>query len=78
MAVGVACGGGDDALLADSAQCLHDKGLAQLAGDATVDELTLARLRESVDSGEKTIAEIQQAHTPVWCALNDLPSRANA
>ena len=35
IAVAVACGGqaSDDALFQASAECLHDKGLAQLAGD---------------------------------------------
>ena len=68
MTIGLACftGSGDDALLRASAECLHDNGLAQLAGDATVAE-TLARLRESVASGEKTIAEIQRAYDMV-CA----------
>ena len=65
---GLGCdfGAAEDALLRASAQCLHDNGLAQLAGDTTVDE-TLARLRESVASGEKTIAEIQRAYDMV-CA----------
>ena len=53
---GMACGsGGDDALLADYAECLFDKGLAR---DATAAD-TLARLQASVESGEETIERIR-------------------
>ena len=59
----IACGsgGGNDALLADYAQCLHDNGLAQLSGDATVAD-TIARLQADVKSGAENIKEIQQAY----------------
>ena len=56
LAAGVACGsGGDDALLADYAECLFDKGLAR---DATAAD-TLARLQADVAAGRETIEEIR-------------------
>ena len=60
---GAACGsgGGNDALIEKSAQCLHDKGLAQLAGHTTVAE-TVASMKAEVSSGETTIKEIQQGY----------------
>ena len=63
IAAAIACGGGqaNDALLQASAECLHDKGLAQIAGETSVAE-TVATLRAGVESGDKTIAEIQQAY----------------
>ena len=54
--VAVACGsGGDDALLADYAECLFDKGLAR---DATAAD-TLARLQADVEAGRETIERIR-------------------
>ena len=63
LIMAVACGGqaNDDALLQASAECLHEKRLAQLAGETSVAE-TVATLRAGVESGDKTIAEIQQAY----------------
>ena len=54
----IACGigpGSDDALLADYAECLFDKGLAR---DATAAD-TLARLQADVEAGRETIERIR-------------------
>ena len=62
----IACGigpGGDDALLADYAECLFDKGLAR---DATAAD-TLVRLQASVETGEETIERIR-AGNALLCA----------
>ena len=64
IVIGAACGagsGGDDAMLADYAECLFDKGLAR---DATAAD-TLARLQASVESGEETI-EIRAGNALLW------------
>ena len=56
LAVGVACGSaGDDAMLADYAECLFDKGLAR---DATAAD-TLARLQADVAAGRETMERIR-------------------
>ena len=60
-AIACANAGGNDALLEAAAQCLHDKGLAQLAGHTTVAE-TVASMKAEVESGETTIKEIQQGY----------------
>ena len=60
-AIACANAGGNDALLNAAAQCLHDKGLAQLAGHTTVAE-TVASMKAEVESGETTIKEIQQGY----------------
>ena len=59
----IACGngGGNDALLEASAQCLHDKGLAQMAGHTTVAE-TIHSMKGEISRGEKTIEEIRAAY----------------
>ena len=64
IVIGAACvGNNDDAMLADYAECLFDKGLAR---DATAAD-TLARLQASVESGEETIERIQAGHA-LLCA----------
>ena len=63
LLIAVACGnsGGNGVLLEASAQCLHDKGLAQLAGHTTVAE-TIHSMKGEISRGEKTIEEIRAAY----------------